>query len=198
MRKNMGQKGFTLVELAIVMVIIGLLVGAVLKGQAMIDDAKRKRLLNDIQGISAAYFTYLDRYNAIPGDDTGGSRWPGTVDGVANGDGDGVIEGSETNPDGESQEAWQALRFAGLLSGDPESVGAASLPRHPFGNTYGIGDLAFGGGIGTRNRILVNTLPAEVAETIDIKFDDGLSGTGTVQSSGAYTVGTTVNLSYAL
>ena len=61
MRRISGQKGFTLVELAIVMVIIGLMIGAVLKGQAMIDDAKQKRMLNDLQGISAAFFTYYDR-----------------------------------------------------------------------------------------------------------------------------------------
>jgi prepilin-type N-terminal cleavage/methylation domain-containing protein len=195
MKKNMDQKGFTLVELAIVMVIIGLLVGAVLKGQAMIDDARRKRLVNDIQGISAAYFTYLDRYSAIPGDDANGSRWGGVLDG----DGDGLIEDSETTPTGESQEAWQALRFAGLISGDPNATGVSSLPRHPFGDTYGIGDFAFAGGIGIRNRILVNDLRGEIAEAIDIKFDDGQSGTGTVQSTGgAYTAGTTVDLSYAL
>lgn len=194
MRKNMREKGFTLVELAIVMVIIGLLIGAVLKGQAMIQDAQTKRAINDINGISAAYFTYLDRYNAIPGDDPNGSRWAG----VADGGGSGLIGGSEVAPGGESQEAWQALRFAGLLTGDPNDTGASSLPRHPFGDSYGIGDLGFAGGIGTRNRILINDIPAEVAEIIDLKLDDGGDATGTVQATGAYTAGTLVDLSYAL
>ncbi len=195
MRNKSGEKGFTLVELAIVMVIIGLLVGAVLKGQAMIDDARIKRVINDINGISAAYFTYLDRYNALPGDDPNSvGRWAG----VASGDGDGVIEQSETTPSGESLEAWQGMRSAGLLSGNATAVGAAALPRHPFGDIFGIGDLNFGGTIGVRNRILVNDLPADVAEIIDIKFDDGVNDTGTVQATGAYTAGTTVDLSYAL
>ncbi len=196
MKKYSEQKGFTLVELAIVMVIIGLLIGAVLKGQAMIEDARIKRVMNDINGISAAYFTYLDRYNAIAGDDTNAAaRWPGVV---ADGNGDGDIGGTEATPDGESLETWQALRSAGLLSGDAAATGASALPRHPFGSSYQIGDFAFAGGIGTRNRIFVNALPAEYAEIIDIKFDDGITGTGTVQGSAAYTAGTTVNINYAL
>lgn len=195
MKKGSGSKGFTLVELAIVMVIIGLLIGAVLKGQAMIEDARNKRVMNDINGISAAYFTYMDRYNAIPGDDSNAnSRWAG----IADGNGDGSIGGTEATPDGESLEAWQALRSAGLLSGDPAATGASALPRHPFGATYQIGDFAFAGGIGTRNRILVASLPAEYAEMIDIKFDDGVFNTGTVQASAAYAAGTSVDLSYAL
>jgi prepilin-type N-terminal cleavage/methylation domain-containing protein len=103
MFKTEGQKGFTLVELAIVMVIIGLMIGAVLKGQAMIDDAKKKRLMNDLQGISAAYFTYYDRYNAIPGDDTNTHGWTG----VSAGNGNGFIGGSATR------------RVAGGMAGAP-------------------------------------------------------------------------------
>ncbi|KPJ98966.1 MAG: N-methylation domain-containing protein, partial [Nitrospira bacterium SG8_35_4] len=61
MRKHSGEKGFTLVELAVVIVVIGIMIGAVLKGQAMIEDAKSKRLVNDLQGISAAYFAYYDK-----------------------------------------------------------------------------------------------------------------------------------------
>ena len=90
------------------------------------------------------------------------------------------------------------MRSAGLLSGDPAATGASALPRHPFGDNYGLGDLAFANGIGTRNRILVNDLPAEFAEIIDMKFDDGIWNTGTVQANAAYTAGTLRDLSYAL
>jgi prepilin-type N-terminal cleavage/methylation domain-containing protein len=196
MKKYSEQKGFTLVELAIVMVIIGLFIGAVLKGQAMIEDARIKRVMNDINGISAAYFTYLDRYNAIPGDDPNASgRWPGVV---ADGNGDGIIDGTEAAPDGESLEVWQALRSAGLLSGDSAATGASALPPHPFGANYQIGDFAFAGGIGTKNRIFVSQLPAEYAEIIDVKFDDGVRTTGTVQASDDYAAGTKVDLNYML
>jgi len=192
--KRIGDRGgFTLIEIAIVMVIIGLLIGAILKGQAMIDDAKQKRLMNDLQSISAAYFAYYDRYSAYPGDDPSTHGWSG----VSAGDGDSLIEGSATTPSGESQEAWQALRYAGLLTGDPTATGTASLPSTPFSTKYGLSNRDFGTGIGTRNYILINDIPGSVAEVVDIKFDDGTYDSGTVQASDVYT-SDTVDLYFAL
>src|SRR5665647_40387 len=73
------QTGFTLVEIAIVLVIIGLLLGGILKGQEMITQAKIKNVINDMNGITAALNSYQDRYRALPGDDKGaggtGGRW---------------------------------------------------------------------------------------------------------------------------
>jgi prepilin-type N-terminal cleavage/methylation domain-containing protein len=69
MKQWKGQKGFTLVEIAIVLVIIGLLLGGVLKGQQLIANAKLKSLVNHANGLSAAVFAYQDRYKALPGDD---------------------------------------------------------------------------------------------------------------------------------
>jgi len=190
MKRELRQKGFTLVELAIVMVIIGLLVGAVLKGQAMIDDAKQKRMMNDLQGISAAYFTYYDRYNAVPGDDLrANARW-----GITNGDGSGFISAAE------ALVGWQALRYSLLLSGDPATRGAAASPRNPFGGTYNFDNAAFTG-FGTtaitRNYISVTVVPGNFAEAVDNKFDDGVYTTGTVRASAAYTSGS-VTLQYIL
>ena len=72
------QQGFTLVEIAIVLVIIGLLLGGILKGQEMITQAKIKNVVADFSGISAAYYGYQDRYRAIPGDDSNAAtRWAG-------------------------------------------------------------------------------------------------------------------------
>ena len=64
----MNKKGFTLVELAIVLIIIGILIGAVLKGQDLIQNAKAKRLLNDIKGVIALQYTFYDRYKKFAGD----------------------------------------------------------------------------------------------------------------------------------
>ena len=194
MRKDLRDKGFTLVELAIVMVIIGLLIGAVLKGQAMIDDARGKRLLNDMQGVGAAYFTYMDRYSAVPGDDTTDHGWA-QVDETTNANGDGLIDGNTTTDTEEDHEAWQALRYAGLLTGDPTATGTAMLPNNPFGGAYTLGNMDFGAGIGTKNLVAAANVPGTLAELFDIKHDDGVFDSGTVQGSAAYT-SATVTLQY--
>ena len=96
-------KGFTLVEIAIVLVIIGLLLGGILKGQEMITQAKIKNVISDFSGVSAAYHGYVDRYKKIPGDDlcagsgataaacgTTTARWSG----ASSGNGDGILQGA--------------------------------------------------------------------------------------------------------
>ncbi|MCV6590745.1 MAG: prepilin-type N-terminal cleavage/methylation domain-containing protein, partial [Marinobacterium sp.] len=70
-----SQRGFTLVEIAIVMVIIGLLLGGALKGQEMIQNARVKNLIKFQQEFSAAYFFYQDMYRFLPGDDPGADRF---------------------------------------------------------------------------------------------------------------------------
>ena len=64
------QRGFTLIEIAIVLVIIGLLLGGVLKGQELIQSARVRNLISQQDGVKAAYFGFLDRYRALPGDYT--------------------------------------------------------------------------------------------------------------------------------
>ncbi len=76
MKTHARQSGFTLVEIAIVLVIIGLLLGGILKGQEMITQARIKNVTNDFNGTTAAYFSYQDRYKAVPGDDgNAATRW---------------------------------------------------------------------------------------------------------------------------
>src|SRR5437867_3708850 len=73
-------QGFTLVEIAIVLVIIGLLLGGILRGQEMITQAKIKNVIADYTGVSAAYHGYQDRYRSIPGDDPqAAARWAGAT-----------------------------------------------------------------------------------------------------------------------
>src|SRR5687768_5604592 len=121
-------KGFTLVEIAIVLVIIGLLLGGIIKGQEMITQATIKNIIADVSGISAAYHGYVDRYKKIPGDDpcTGGTVAAGTCGtttgrwtGPTAGNGNGVVAGkynSATATD-ESRLWWDHLRRAGFVSG---------------------------------------------------------------------------------
>src|SRR5437660_4772398 len=91
-RKKSIEDGFTLVEIAIVLVLIGLLPGGILKGQEMITQAKIKNVINDYNGITAAVNSYQDRYRALPGDDQGATtRW--TAAAPASGNGNGIITG---------------------------------------------------------------------------------------------------------
>src|SRR6266851_4946099 len=84
--KRSAESGFTLVEIAIVLVIIGLLLGGILEGQEMITQAKIKNVINDFNGITAAMNSYQDRYRAIPGDDiNAASRWAGAIAGSGDG-----------------------------------------------------------------------------------------------------------------
>ena len=117
------QTGFTLVEIAIVLVIIGLLLGGILKGQEMITQAKIKNVIADFSGVSAAYHGYQDRYRAIPGDDpNAATRWAVAPVATA-GDGHGVVGGlyntaaDAAGAAGESRRWWDHLRRAGFVSG---------------------------------------------------------------------------------
>ena len=62
------SRGFTLIEIAIVLVIIGLLLGGVLKGQELITGARVRNLISQQDGIKAAFFGFQDRFRALPGD----------------------------------------------------------------------------------------------------------------------------------
>jgi len=117
------QAGFTLVEIAIVLVIIGLLLGGILKGQEMITQAKIKNVVNDFNGITAAVNSYQDRYKALPGDDLNApTRWG--ANGIA-GNGDGQIGATADtynlaptiSTPKENNVFWLDLRLAGFVGG---------------------------------------------------------------------------------
>lgn len=179
------QKGFTLVEIAIVLVIIGLLLGGILKGQEMITQAKIKNVMADFSGISAAYHGYQDRYRAIPGDDPKANRWT-TPAGVVVGDGNGRVDGTYNNGGNacvateETCSWWDHLRRAGFVSG--------SGVAQPFNAVTGLigvqtGDNANGtvlGGFGGLIMCSAN-LPDKIAIAVDTQMDDGLIATGNVR-----------------
>ena len=112
-RTEQNRTGFTLVELAIVLVIIGILLGAVLKGQELVFNAKVKRVQSQIKEVISAVYTYYDQYGYYPGDDpAASSRWTG----FPNGNGNGTIDGGYCNQaNEESCEAWRHLRHANIF-----------------------------------------------------------------------------------
>lgn len=172
------QQGFTLVEIAIVLVIIGLLLGGVLKGQEMIANARYKNLRSDIQSYSAAYYTFQDRYRALPGDfDQASTR----IDASApDGNGNGSIGGGGcNNASDESCYVWQQLRYSGLISGDPSASGANANPAHAYGGqVQGIHSRSLGNRTGVW--LLMQNVPADVAQRLDEDIDDGDARNGTI------------------
>src|SRR5258708_14292872 len=179
------QQGFTLVEIAIVLVIIGLLLGGILKGQEMITQAKIKNVVADFSGVSAAYHGYQDRYRAIPGDDpNAATRWAGPP-AATPGNGNGVVAGLYNSPTAtdESRLWWDHLRRAGFVSG--------SGTTQPFNAVTGMigvqtgdgGAITIGPAMGGISGLMMCSanLPDKIAIAVDTQMDDGAPGTGTVR-----------------
>ena len=176
------QSGFTLVEIAIVLVIIGLLIGGVLKGRELITNAKIKRVENDYNGISASIYAYQDRYGVLPGDDPAAStRFAGTWGATDDGDGDGDIEGGwdATTNNSESRMMWKHLRGAGLVAGPVDNTDLSyQQPTSSFGGIVGV-DVDLYGLIGAN--IVFGQIPGDIAAILDGRGDDGNPSVGIVR-----------------
>ena len=178
--------GFTLVEIAIVLVIIGLLLGGVLKGQELITQAKIKNVANDLNGMSAAVYGYQDRYKKYPGDDDGAAaRWTAPL--ATPGDGNAQV-GAAANAavidcSGsvlENCQFWHHLRLAGFIGGDT-AVGPGKLsPQNAVGGVLQVQQ----GGLGMAGLVVCTTnLLGKIASAIDAQFDDGINTTGQVRGT---------------
>ena len=185
------QSGFTLIEIAIVLVIIGLLLGGVLKGQELITGARVRNLIQQQDGIKAAYFGFLDRYRALPGDFA--TATTAIAAGVQNGDGNGQIAPIASGVN-EPNAAWEHLTRSGFINGTyvyNATPSDTSTPKNPYaGYMQLIYDANYGTGTPAARHNLKTgpNIPVEIVAELDRKVDDGAPHTGSFQVS-AYSEG---------
>jgi len=193
------DRGFTLVELAVVMVIIGLLIGGILKGQEMIENARVNSMITQTKAINAATSTFQDMYDALPGDmNDANTRLPGTP---GNGGGNNHLETAPfVTPTGDGLLFFPHLEAADLLSTTATTLGVEADIR---GVEITAGELAASAAIGLAtsarsgryltinaegNAATVGLTPLQ-AGRVDRKLDDGDPTTGSVFGDGGATCG---------
>jgi prepilin-type N-terminal cleavage/methylation domain-containing protein len=179
------RNGFTLVEVAIVLVIIGLLLGGVLKGQELITSARVRNLISQQDGVKSAYFGFLDRFRALPGDYTQATANIANISTAScnggNGNGNGRIEASVGN---ENILAWEHLSKSGFISGSytcAPSESSATTPNNAFAARLElVWDDVYdpAGGNPRHNLKTGNQIPSELLAEMDRKIDDGSATAG--------------------
>lgn len=214
LKNRNSEKGFTLVELAVVMIIIGILIGGILKGQELITNSRVTATISQTEALGAAHNGFIDQYNFIAGDmPNGAARLAACVAGApcataaaGGGVGDGVINVNVgAAPAGEGTAYFGQLLAADLITGMDGSGAVAfgtTNPTAPIGGGFMVGDARNGvngftaAELRPRPHIVLNGVAAVVANntgiltvsqaaTLDRRLDDGVAGTGTVISDTA-------------
>jgi len=115
------QRGYSLIELSIVLVVISVLIGGVLRGKELIDQACLKSALSQVEDFRRAVYLYQSLYGGLPGDSPNMKQYLGGN--LREGDGDGIISGDGLDPTAEAFIFWQHLHAAQLIAnpGNSES-----------------------------------------------------------------------------
>jgi len=184
------QQGFTLVEIAVVLVIIGALLGGVLQGTKLIENSKVKKAVGEVNGIAAAYNAYQDKYGRQPGDDGNvaavrarGGDWA-AVPRAGNRNGAVQVNANVTfTGANENWAFWQHLRAAGLITGDhTANTGATVFPTNAFGGRIGVTNASVMGGLNGL-KVCLSQVPGSSALAIDSQMDDGNPDSGRLRAT---------------
>jgi prepilin-type N-terminal cleavage/methylation domain-containing protein len=184
------QTGFTLIELAIVLVIIGLLLGGVLKGQELINSAKVKNLAADFRNVPVYIYGYQDKFKAMPGDDKAAATHLGnSATNAGTTGGNGVIDGvwDSNTPTDDSILFWQHVRLANLAPG-PTTVPTGTdmsgfVPTNSNGGRIGVSSTAPISGMPGTYFMCSSGIDAKFALQLDTTIDDGVTNTGSIRAT---------------
>lgn len=184
------QSGFTLVEIAIVLVIIGLLLGGILKGQELINSARVRNLADQNSGIQAAYYGFIDRYRQVPGDFKKADAQTAIGQTITlGGDGNGQIDNTLT----EAAAVWEQLSKANFIQGSYNPTAAPAdedtyrdvAPVNAFNGALTLtrnddytADAAAPAATDRLNLHLGTNIPVNIARELDVKVDDSVPTAG--------------------
>lgn len=196
------RRGFTLIEMSVMLVIIGLLVGGILIGQGMIHQSEIRKTLTEVNQFRTSINAFVTQYNGLPGDFKEAEAFWGSasaVNGTQSGDGDKRVEFLNANNVYEGYRAWQHLSRAQLVPGPYSgtvTTGVAlpglDLPRSELTGGYGLESDALGMEgqlvvlLGTplassTTLLMEGSLRPEDAYDIDLKVDDGIPEKGVLR-----------------
>jgi prepilin-type N-terminal cleavage/methylation domain-containing protein len=188
-------RGFSLVEVSIVLVISGLLLSGVLKGRELIHSARVSNFIAQQEAVRVAFYGFQDRYRAVPGDYVAASANVGCTGGCLDGNGNGRIEANASGPvQHEEILVWTHLSGAGFLNASFTMASAgvsapddSNTPRSAYGvHLQFVYDANWGAAGNTRSQFNLKTgnqVPVAVAAEVDRKIDDGLPYSGAFQFS---------------
>jgi hypothetical protein len=189
-----------------VLVIIGLIVGAITAGTSLINQAKIRSVISELRNIQISVNTFKLTYGTLPGDLTNAlNYWPAVAStptaNLVNGNGNGAIEISSP---AEMDTFFQTLSLSGLIS---NTLAFGALYKSTYGNGYRVLYSSTYSGSGQSGN-LIDTIKMDWtsnalyfpkdAMAIDNKIDDGIFYTGTVITSRSNSIGATANRCTAL
>lgn len=218
MRPSTKQSGFTLVELAIALMVIGLLIGGVLKGQELIENARVTAFVRQIKAYDTAVMVFRNTYSSLPGDIKRPTRIPNCSADlcIVPGNGNGRIVETDVSPTGtETYNFFVHLSKAGMIQG-PDGGTAAQMatvrssgststsydlfvPTLPYDTTrFNVVYITFGNvnGIRDGNYYYMIGLTDRAKDQVDTKIDDGSACKGEMHTKGFSTCGSDLNQTY--
>lgn len=201
MGEHHKNSGFTLVELSVVIVIIGLIVAGIVAGKSLVEQSKARSIIGDINRYTIAYTMFESIYADLPGDFNNATDYWASHGNVVNGNGNGEVLN-------EQLQFWRHLSLSGLIEGnysgvdegDPDiqiplnapktvingATWSAWSPNAGLPTSHGYdGTMLYFGGPFTVN-VFLPVINTEMAFSIDKKMDDGLVGQGTIHASNGY------------